>query len=292
MKSLAAGERADGVVSAIAQDVLRASEQGSYLGSELQLSEQQALAEGGGGGCDGGPAAAGAFRPVPARQQASAEALASAYAGRGGGGAQELANNPLASATDTLFCSDNNLFAAAVCGTAAGASPGVGVRPLTEADQVLLNMLQRLLYELMDAVPDAEGDAEDSDPGACAGAGAGGIGDALAGAGPSGGGPPARAVPECEHSPEAFLRITDAFIRRFIKFCKCLPEFAVLPQDDQIALLKVFNCLFTCCTRSHGVAFPPHKHNRNTTQPTQFGALGARLIKGGPRHPDLSDVLL
>ena len=267
LKSLAGGERAEGVVNAIAQGVLRASasasasEPGSYLGSELQLSasEQQALERGvcdgpavSGAGADAGAAAAG-FRPV-SRQQASAEALACAYAGRGGGGgAQELANSALASATDALFGSDSNLFAAA-CGSAAGASTGVGVRPLTEADQVLLNMLQRLLYELMDAVPDAEGDADDSDPGVGTGAVGGvlaGSGSGSAGPGASGGVQAARAVPECEQSPEAFLRITDAFIRRFIKFCKCLPEFAVLPQDDQIALLKVCPALSTPCPAAH-----------------------------------------
>lgn len=219
-----------------AQEVMQGA--GSYLGSELQLSADQQSLGAENGGCDGAT-----FRPASARPQQQAEALASAYAAA----AARESNSVLASTTDALFGSDSNLFAAAAAAGGPGCGAGVGVRPLTEADQVLLNMLQRLLYELMDAVPDAEGDS-DSDPGA-AGSGLGSCLGAGSGPGPSGtcgqGGPSGRAVPECEHSPAAFLRITDAFIRRFIKFCKILPEFAMLPQDDQIALLKVCSLVVT-----------------------------------------------
>ena len=40
-------------------------------------------------------------------------------------------------------------------------------------------------------------------------------------------------------SAVGMFNMADTFIRRFIKFCKCLPEFADLVQTDQIALLKV-----------------------------------------------------
>ena len=40
-------------------------------------------------------------------------------------------------------------------------------------------------------------------------------------------------------SSELF-NMTDIFIRRLIKFAKCIPEFKELKQEDQINLLKVF----------------------------------------------------
>ena len=36
------------------------------------------------------------------------------------------------------------------------------------------------------------------------------------------------------------FNMTDIFIRRLIKFAKCIPEFKELKQEDQINLLKVF----------------------------------------------------
>jgi hypothetical protein len=40
-------------------------------------------------------------------------------------------------------------------------------------------------------------------------------------------------------SASGMFNMADTFIRRFIKFCKCMPEFSGLTQADQIALLKV-----------------------------------------------------
>ncbi|XP_064633827.1 oxysterols receptor LXR-alpha-like isoform X2 [Lineus longissimus] len=39
-------------------------------------------------------------------------------------------------------------------------------------------------------------------------------------------------------SASGMFNMADTFIRRFIKFCKCMPEFSGLTQADQIALLK------------------------------------------------------
>ena len=88
-----------------------------------------------------------------------------------------------------------------------------GFSPLNESDHSTLLRFSHLLSQLFDAPP-------------------------LESAAAAGG---ARTLAYVESVPDLqmFLRLADMFIRRFIKFCKCLPEFFALHQDDQIRLLKV-----------------------------------------------------
>lgn len=92
-----------------------------------------------------------------------------------------------------------------------------GFSPLTESDHNTLLWFSRLLSQLFDAPPLESASA----------------------AGANGGGVEQLVYVECQPDLQTFLRLADMFIRRFIKFCKCLPEFSALHQDDQIRLLKV-----------------------------------------------------
>lgn len=56
-------------------------------------------------------------------------------------------------------------------------------------------------------------------------------------------------IKENPSSSTDLFNMTDIFIRRLIKFAKCIPEFKSLKQEDQIHLLKVsisgiFACVF------------------------------------------------
>ena len=100
----------------------------------------------------------------------------------------------------------------------------VGFSPLNESDHSTLLWFSRLLSQLFDAPP-LESPAGVSTDG---GGGTENAGDEHA-----------LVYVECVPDLQTFLRLADMFIRRFIKFCKCLPEFSALHQDDQIRLLKV-----------------------------------------------------
>lgn len=101
------------------------------------------------------------------------------------------------------------------------------LRPLSEVDTILLDILQRLLYEVMEAVIDTDMLTEDGEQQTSPG-------DLQATGRRLG----SRQPPDIGLDVGNYLKLTDTFIRRFIKFCKCVPEFAQLKQDDQIALLK------------------------------------------------------
>ena len=111
----------------------------------------------------------------------------------------------------------------------------VGFSPLNENDHSTLLWFSRLLSQLFDAPPLES-------PAGVSNGGGGGTDNA--------GGEQALVYVECVPDLQTFLRLADMFIRRFIKFCKCLPEFSALHQDDQIRLLKVrtsFALEHRCC---------------------------------------------